>query len=278
MEIIFPAASVVVLMKTLEGGSRQQRFYMEHTDNVLCVRMHPAGKVCASGQVRSTRIYTHYHTHITHTITTYHHHTLSPPTITTHPRPLLHTDIAPRAHSGCTAAAAARLLSCVAFICRCCGVSDRSCPEAARVGHPDARDDDRAGGSLRRRVALLLLAVERPRWRGQAHRVCRARRKPHDHRARLALRSRRRSRARPPEQDAGHLVEPSGEMHAAVVVVSLRPRFLSLALTHSRELVLAVHCDVLAVPRRHGARLPSCSLRVCLHARCGRATPSSCAA
>ena len=53
LEIVFPAASAIVLMKTTEGGGPpQQKFYMEHNDDVLCVRMHPQGRMCASGQVR----------------------------------------------------------------------------------------------------------------------------------------------------------------------------------------------------------------------------------
>jgi hypothetical protein len=51
LEVMFPAANVVVLMRQVEGAGRVQRFYREHTDNVMCFRMHGNGRICASGQV-----------------------------------------------------------------------------------------------------------------------------------------------------------------------------------------------------------------------------------
>ena len=51
---MFPAANVIVLMRQSDGGGRVQRFYREHTDNVMCFRMHGNGKICASGQVGRT--------------------------------------------------------------------------------------------------------------------------------------------------------------------------------------------------------------------------------
>ena len=52
VEIMWPAANIVVLMKQQESGARLQRFYREHTDNVSCLRMHQNGKICVSGQVQ----------------------------------------------------------------------------------------------------------------------------------------------------------------------------------------------------------------------------------
>ena len=50
-DIVFPAAGVAVVMSRGNGGRLAQKFYTEHTDNILCLRMHPDRRRCATGQV-----------------------------------------------------------------------------------------------------------------------------------------------------------------------------------------------------------------------------------
>ena len=50
-EAVYPAAAVVVLMGVAaEGGRRRQRFFRSHSDDVLCLGVHPELRVFASGQ------------------------------------------------------------------------------------------------------------------------------------------------------------------------------------------------------------------------------------
>lgn len=50
-EAIYPAASVVVIAGVGEsGGKRRQRFFTEHTDDILCLAPHPNRIIFASGQ------------------------------------------------------------------------------------------------------------------------------------------------------------------------------------------------------------------------------------
>ena len=50
-EAVYPAAAVIVLSGiAAEGGRRKQRFFMEHTDDVLCLAAHPDRVIFASGQ------------------------------------------------------------------------------------------------------------------------------------------------------------------------------------------------------------------------------------
>ena len=46
-EILYPASAVVVIMDPVHGS---QRFYREHSDDVLCLAVHPMGTIVASGQ------------------------------------------------------------------------------------------------------------------------------------------------------------------------------------------------------------------------------------
>jgi WD40 repeat protein len=50
-EAVYPAASVIVLSGVAaEGGRRKQRFFDQHTDDVLCLASHPSRTLFASGQ------------------------------------------------------------------------------------------------------------------------------------------------------------------------------------------------------------------------------------
>ena len=46
--LVFPAAALCVVM---DPTTRKQRFFDLHTDDVLCLAMHPSGDVCATAQV-----------------------------------------------------------------------------------------------------------------------------------------------------------------------------------------------------------------------------------
>lgn len=46
--LVFPAAALAVVM---DPSTRKQRFFDMHTDDVLCLAMHPSGDVCATAQV-----------------------------------------------------------------------------------------------------------------------------------------------------------------------------------------------------------------------------------
>jgi hypothetical protein len=50
-EVAFPAASVVVVMRHSTNGKSSQRFYLEHSDAVSCLRANAERTVCASAQV-----------------------------------------------------------------------------------------------------------------------------------------------------------------------------------------------------------------------------------
>lgn len=56
MELVYPAGSAVVIYRSKRDGSGTQSHYLEHDDDVLCVDVHPDGRLAASGQVRNHAI------------------------------------------------------------------------------------------------------------------------------------------------------------------------------------------------------------------------------
>jgi hypothetical protein len=50
--VVFNAAAVAVVFDTV---SNTQKFYTEHTDDIVSMAMHPKGEIFATGQVTSTK-------------------------------------------------------------------------------------------------------------------------------------------------------------------------------------------------------------------------------